>query len=189
MVKMSTYPPSVVFLDRDGVLIENVPTYVRSWEDVQIFDRSVEAVSRLTKLGVPIIVVTNQAGVGKGILSLQLVTSLNQRILSRIEEMGGGKFLSAAICTHHPDDDCDCRKPKPGMLLSEAKAYDLDLSNAVLVGDGLTDIQAAAAAGVRGVLVRTGRGEAQEKELASSKIVCPVFDDLLSAVEGRFGTD
>ena len=182
-----TWPPTAVFLDRDGVLIENVHTYVRSWDEVQVFDQAVEAVSRLSRLGVPVVVVTNQAGVGRGVLSLEHVTSLNDRILREIESRGGGRFLASYLCPHHPDDGCDCRKPLPGMLLRAAREHGLDLSQAVMVGDGVTDLQAAEAAGVHGVLVRTGRGAAQELEMRAIGMDRPVFDDLLSALEAWFG--
>lgn len=182
-----TWPPSAVFLDRDGVLIENVHTYVRSWDEVEIFDQAVEAFSRLTRLGVPMVVVTNQAGVGRGVLTLDYVTDLNRRILGEIERRGGGRFLASYLCPHHPDDNCDCRKPLPGMLLRAAREHGLDLSRAVMAGDGVTDLQAAEAAGVHGVLVRTGRGAEQESIMRASGIDRPVFDDLLSAVERQFG--
>jgi D-glycero-D-manno-heptose 1,7-bisphosphate phosphatase len=182
----SHWPPSVVFLDRDGVLIENVPSYVRTWEQVEIFPRAVEAVALLAREGVPMVVVTNQSSVGRGILSLDHVAGLNRRILEEIERLAGAKFLAAYLCPHAPDEGCECRKPKPGMLLKAAAEHGLDLSRAVLVGDGLTDIHAAASAGVCGVLVRTGRGLKEEQKMHASRLNRPVFADLLAAVQSRF---
>jgi D-glycero-D-manno-heptose 1,7-bisphosphate phosphatase len=180
-----TWPPSVVFLDRDGVLIENVPTYVREWDEVKVFPKAVEACRILTELGIPLVVVTNQAGVGRKILSLEHVETMNARILSEIEK-GGGRFTAAYICPHHPDDGCDCRKPLPGMLLRAAAEHSLDLTNAAMVGDGVTDLLAASAAGVYGVLVRTGRGAEQEMEMRQAGLDRPVFDDLGEAVTRHF---
>jgi D-glycero-D-manno-heptose 1,7-bisphosphate phosphatase len=186
---LPTWPPSAVFLDRDGVLIENVHSYVRTWEEVQIFDQAVEAFARLNELGVPMVVVTNQAGVGKGIMTLEHARTLNDRILAAIEARGKGKgkFLASYICHHVRDANCDCRKPRPGMLIQAAADHGLDLAHAVMVGDGVTDLQAAEAAGVHGVLVRTGRGVVQEGEMRAAGLERPVFEDLLTALNAGFG--
>lgn len=180
-------PPTAYFLDRDGVLIENVHTYVRRWEEVEVFDQAVEACRLITERGVPIFVVTNQAGVGRGILGLEEVEALNRRILG-VFEAQGARFTGAYLCPHHPDDGCDCRKPLPGMLLRGAREHGVDLSGAVMVGDAETDLQAGEAAGCTGILVRTGRGAAQETTmLQKGQEGFLVYDDLLSAVRATLG--
>lgn len=170
-----------VFLDRDGVLIENRPDYVRNWEDVEIFDQAVEACRLLTSAGFALIVITNQAVVGRGHLPKEHVLELNQRIMDRFGQFGA-PITGSYICTHGPDDGCDCRKPRPGNILTAAREHGIDLSRSFFVGDAGTDMEAAEAAGVEGILVRTGRGKSQEQLLiASGSKNCLVYDDLKSA--------
>ncbi len=173
--------PSVVFLDRDGVLIENVPTYIREWGEVQLFEQAAQACSILSKRGIPLIVVTNQSGIGRGILTHETAERLNRQILAEIEFIGA-KFLDSYMCPHSPDDGCDCRKPRPGMLVRASRDHNLDLPRAIFVGDSATDLEAAEAAGVTGVLVRTGRGREQEQVLVSQGKKPIVFRDLLAVV-------
>jgi D-glycero-D-manno-heptose 1,7-bisphosphate phosphatase len=155
----------VVFVDRDGVLIENREHYVRTWEEVEIFPGSIEAGRMLTAAGLGLVVVTNQALVGRGYLPLEVVSSLNNRILDCFKD-AGVEIIGRYMCPHHPDDNCGCRKPKPGMLLQAAKEHGIDLSNSYLVGDATSDLLAAEAAGVTGILVRTGRGVSEEPKVA-----------------------
>jgi len=177
----ASFQQQVVFLDRDGVLIENRQEYVRCWADVAIFPQAVEACHLLSEAGFAIVVVTNQAVVGRGILTYETVRDLNERIIDAFRS-AGANILASYICHHHPDEQCDCRKPRPGMLLQAAREHDIDLTKAFLVGDALTDIQAAEAGGVKGILVRTGRGISQEPLVThtygSRFVVC---DDLLAA--------
>lgn len=177
----ATEPRRAVFLDRDGVLIENCEHYARSWSDVEIFLQAVEGCRILDEAGYALIVVTNQAIVGRGILPLPYITALNDRIIDALRA-AGAPILDAYLCPHHPDDDCDCRKPKPGMLLQAAKEHNLDPSRSYLVGDNITDIQAGSAAGTHPMLVRTGRGAENEPRVAATfGDACPVFDNLLGA--------
>jgi D-glycero-D-manno-heptose 1,7-bisphosphate phosphatase len=173
-----------IFLDRDGVVIENVATYVRSWADVEIFPWALAALARLSGSPYKIVIVTNQSAVGRGILSLDEAHSINHRLIREIEKAGGcvdGLFM----CPHAPSDHCDCRKPKPGLLLQAASALDLDLSRSILVGDALTDVQAGQAAKIpTNVLVRTGRGSLQSVlPEARSLEPFPVYDRLEDVVE------
>lgn len=150
-----------IFLDRDGVIIENRSEYVRSWEDVAIFGQALTALARIKSSPYKIIVVTNQSAVGRGIISLEAVYEINNRLLKVIEQTGGcidGIF----VCPHAPKDNCDCRKPKPGLILQAADELRLDLMNSILIGDALSDIEAGQAAGVgKAALVRTGLGDEQ----------------------------
>jgi D-glycero-D-manno-heptose 1,7-bisphosphate phosphatase len=169
-----------VFMDRDGVLIENVHNYVRRWEDVEYFDQAFRALKRLHESPYALIVITNQSVIGRGILPKDHVESLNRRILEGFEEQGV-VFDGVYMCPHSPDDDCDCRKPKPGMLVSAAHDLGLDLASSYMVGDALTDMQAADAAGVQGILVRSGRGIQAETQIGPNP-KWPVVDDLDGAV-------
>ena len=173
-----------IFLDRDGVIIENVDTYVRTWSDVVILPGSLEALARLRDSVYKIIVVTNQSAVGRGIITLAQAVQLNDRLVNVITA-AGGRVDDLFICPHAPEEACACRKPKPGLLLQAALKHSLDLKNSILVGDALTDIQAGRNAGVRqNILVRTGRGAAQLSLYTASQMdPFPVFDRLSDVVD------
>ena len=173
---------SALFLDRDGVIIENRLQYVRTWRDVKLIPESVLAGRQISQAGYPIVVVTNQAGVGRGVLKLNNAQDINNRLV-KILRSAGVNVIDAYMCPHHPDEDCICRKPKPGMLLKAAHDHKIDLRKSVLVGDSLRDLQAADAVGTKGKLVRTGMGSEQEAEVMKlGGDRWPVFDNLLEAV-------
>ncbi|MCP4417774.1 MAG: HAD family hydrolase [Chloroflexi bacterium] len=152
-----------LFLDRDGVFIENCANYVRSWEDVQFFPQALAALARIREIPYKIIVVTNQSAVGRGIIALETAVALNERILDVVRGENG-RIDASYLCPAKPGTDDPCRKPRPGMLLQAAKEHGLDLSQSVMIGDALTDIQAGQAAGVKqAILLLTGRGQAQSQ--------------------------
>ncbi len=148
---------STIFIDRDGVINENRADYVKSWDEFRFLPESREAISSLTKAGHRIVVCTNQAGVAQGLISTDTMEDIHHRMQAAIEE-AGGVIEKVYACTHSKTADCDCRKPRPGMLLRASRELDLDMSNAVFIGDSITDMQAGSAAGVRTMLVLTGLG-------------------------------
>jgi D-glycero-D-manno-heptose 1,7-bisphosphate phosphatase len=156
-----------VFLDRDGVLIENVADYVKSWRDVHILPGALEAVALLARLDVKVVIVTNQSCVGRGIVPLETVERINERLVEAIRR-AGGRVDALYMCPHTPDDGCDCRKPAPGMLLRAERDLGIDLAASTLIGDGAEDVWAAQAAGCRAILVLTGRGQASLKRLEAA---------------------
>src|SRR5512133_2776189 len=105
-----------VFLDRDGVLIENRSDYIREWSHVQVLPKALEALSVFPRDGSKIVVVTNQSAVGRGLLSFQIAKEINDRLMKTIRESGGW-VDGVYMCPHKPEDRCNCRKPKPGLLL------------------------------------------------------------------------
>ena len=158
-------PKPAIFLDRDGVL--NVERNgVHRPEDLELIPGVGAAIRRANEAGLPVIVVTNQPDVAKGFLSLDELMRVHDALDTQLAEHGA--YLDALyFCPHHPESghlneiaalkiDCDCRKPKPGMLLEAARDHHLDLSRSWLIGDRIVDIAAARGAGVRGLLVRTG---------------------------------
>lgn len=150
-----------VFLDRDGVLIENREEYVREWSHVKILPKVLDALSTFHNHGFKIIVVTNQSAIGRGLLTFQNAQNINDRLIYTIKE-NGGWVDGVYMCPHKPEDQCDCRKPKPGLLIRAAQERSLDLTTSWMIGDAWSDLLAGQTAGVRGsVLVRTGRGSAQ----------------------------
>ncbi|MGD0896450.1 MAG: HAD family hydrolase [Thermoguttaceae bacterium] len=173
---------AAVFLDRDGVLIENRPDYVKDWSEVEFFQSTFEAMRRLADSPMAVVIVTNQASVGRGLMEQATAWALHRRIVAEIERRGG-RIDASYICPHRPEDGCLCRKPAPGLIHQAQRDLGLDLAASWLVGDSWTDLEAAAAAGVRGILVRTGRG-AEQIQLATPEMLAlwPNVADLTDAV-------
>ena len=148
-----------IFLDRDGVINRNPPDwgYVCNWIDFTFLPNALEAIREITQFGFRIFVVTNQAGISRGIFTEQQLTEIHRKMLNEIED-AGGLIENIYYCPHHPDAGCGCRKPKPGMLLQAGHEYDIDMSKSFFIGDSITDIQAARNAGASPILVLTGHG-------------------------------
>jgi D-glycero-D-manno-heptose 1,7-bisphosphate phosphatase len=179
-----------IFLDRDGVLIENKADYIRDWSHVILLPEALRALSLSEIKNYRVVIVTNQSAVGRGLISLKTAEEINDRLIRTIREQGGqvdGLFM----CPHKPDDDCSCRKPKPGLLLRAARELSLDLLRSWMIGDAWSDLQAGEAAGVRqSILVRTGRGAEQALRSHSEDITSPlIFDDLTQAFAAIFAMD
>lgn len=176
-----------LFLDRDGVFIENRASYVRSWADVAFFPEALAALARIREVPYKIIVVTNQSAVGRGIMSLETAVALNQRIVDEVGR-GNGRIDATYLCPAAPGTNDPCRKPRPGMLLQAAQEHNLDLSHSIMIGDALTDIQAGQAAGVQqAVLLLTGRGAAQAQlPLAAELPPFATFPTLAAALNHLF---
>lgn len=171
---------SALFLDRDGVIIENRDAYVRSWDDVAFIPAALVALERLAALDVFTVIVTNQACVNKGVITLAQAEAINRRVVDEVAARGG-RIGAAYLCPHRSDEACDCRKPSPGMLLRAAREHGLDLARSWMVGDAVTDMQAGRAAGARCAMVRTGRGTAEWRAFSGE----PWFSDavdLLGAI-------
>lgn len=148
-----------VILDRDGVINKN-PTnwgYVCNWNDFAFLPNALEAIQNLTESGYRIFVATNQAGIGRGIFTEQQLTDIHRQMLSEIKN-AGGHIDQIYYCPHHPDAGCECRKPRPGMLLRAAQEHKIDVSETFFIGDSITDIEAARQAGASPILVLTGHG-------------------------------
>jgi D-glycero-D-manno-heptose 1,7-bisphosphate phosphatase len=168
-----------IFLDRDGVIIENRDEYVLAWEDVTFIPSALPALAKLAASDYAVVVVTNQAAVGRGLLSRADAHMINNRIQAEVVH-SGGRLDRVYMCPHHPDEDCECRKPKPGLLLQAARELNIDLTQSWMIGDALTDLQAGQAAGVsNSLLVLTGRGAAQK----AAHQLDGGYPDLQAAVE------
>jgi histidinol-phosphate phosphatase family protein len=154
---------STVFLDRDGVINENRADYVKSWSEFRFLPGSREAIAKLTQAGHRIVVCTNQAGIARGDVTTKTVDEIHRRMMTSISEVGG-KVEKVYYCPHAKDEDCACRKPRPGMLLQAREELGLDMHDAVFIGDSITDVRAGLAAGIHTVLVLTGLGLEQFRD-------------------------
>ena len=156
---------STIFLDRDGVINENRTDYVKSWQEFRFLPGSKEAMARLTHAGHHIIVCTNQACIARRIVAVETVEDIHRRMTAEIAQVGG-TIRKVYYCPHGKDAGCFCRKPQPGMLLCARDELGIDMNDAILIGDSITDIGAGLAAGIPSVLVLTGLGREQLREHA-----------------------
>ena len=176
-----------LFLDRDGVFIENCANYVRNWQDVHFFPEALAALARIREVPYKIIVVTNQSAVGRGIISLKTAVTLNERILEVVRQ-ANGRIDASYLCPAKPGTNDPCRKPRPGMLLQAAKEHNIDLNQSYMIGDALTDVQAGQAAGVKqAILLLTGRGKVQAQlPQAQELLPFPTYPTLADALAQLF---
>jgi D-glycero-D-manno-heptose 1,7-bisphosphate phosphatase len=149
-----------VFVDRDGVICHNRRDHVKSWDEFVFLPSALDAMVRLSQSGLRIVIITNQAAINRQLVSAEVVEEINARMVRAIET-AGGRVDQVVYCPHRPDEQCSCRKPRPGLLLRAAEELDLDLSCSYLVGDAESDLQAGQAVGCRCYLVLTGRGTRQ----------------------------
>lgn len=169
-----------IVLDRDGVINQERIGYVKSVRDWRPIPGSLEAIAALSRYGYAIAVASNQAAVGKGLMTPTHLDEIHSIMCREVENMGG-KIAGVFYCPHTEDAGCDCRKPRTGMLDAIEEQLGADLKNAPLVGDSLKDIQAARVKGCQPVLVRTGKGTQTE----TTTLLWPkygvntlIFDDL-----------
>lgn len=143
-----------IFFDRDGIVNQSPgPGYVEHWEDFHILPEFVDILRQVTRQGYVAIIVTNQQGVGRGIMTLATLEKMHQRLRTTLKEQHGLELLDIYTCTHLREENCACRKPKPGMILAAARQYDIDLSHSWMIGDSPRDTEAGRAAGCRTILV------------------------------------
>jgi D-glycero-D-manno-heptose 1,7-bisphosphate phosphatase len=147
--------PSVL-IDRDGVLVKNRSDYVKSRMEMEILPGALEAIAALSQSGHRVFIVTNQSAIGRGLTTLAEVDSMHRQLAFEVGSVGGA-IEGFLVCPHTPEDECDCRKPAPGLLYQARDRHGVDLDTAVLIGDWETDIQAAKAAGCASIRVMSER--------------------------------
>lgn len=155
-----------VFLDRDGVINHDSDAYIKHPDEFHFISKSPDAIALLTAEGFQVILVTNQSAVGRGMISDRILDAIFKKMTQGVEQ-AGGRINDIFFCPHAPDQGCDCRKPKPGMILRAVDRHGIDLKKAVMVGDSAKDIECGKNAGCAvTILVKTGNGE---KALAALK--------------------
>lgn len=178
------------FLDRDGTInIDRV--YINDPRLIELIPGAAQAIRRAQEAGFLIVVVTNQSGIARGIIDPGAMPKIHAR-LDELLAAEGASIDRYEMCVHHPKENCDCRKPKPKMVLEAAKALNIDLKRSVFVGDRLSDVGAGIAGGCRySILLRTGMGEKAEKlhDIQPSTAETPSYiaHDLAEAVDWSLG--
>lgn len=173
-----------VFLDRDGVINQDPVEFVTRPEELRLLPTSAQAIARFNALGVPVIVCSNQSGVAKGLYTLEDLQRISERLQEMLSEYNA-HIDAFYYCPHDDSDGCDCRKPKPGLLLRAAREHRIALERSVFVGDSWRDIVAGRSAGVRTVLVLSGHVKPEMLDSPEMQNHPPdhVAPDLRGAVE------
>ena len=174
----------VVFLDRDGTINRDSPGYIKSREEFEFLPGSLKAIEELTAKGFTIFVITNQSALPRQLISLKELERLHS-MMCQIVRSNEGKIKDIFYCPHMPEDDCNCRKPAPGLILEAQRKYSIDLADAVMVGDSQRDIECGRNAGCgHTVLVKTGIHKNTAQRLAEKGITPDyVAEDLYQAAQ------
>ena len=176
-----------VFLDRDGVITQEPPYYAHELSQLKLIPRVPEAIRLLNENGFVVIVVSNHAGIARGYYPEEDAISFSRAVEDNLAKENA-RIDAMYYCPHHPEAkvekyrvDCDCRKPKPGMLLRVERELGVNLGQSFMVGDKLSDIEAGKRAGCKTIMVKTGQGAG---ELEKNEVLCDyIADDLYDAVE------
>ncbi len=168
----------LVMIDRDGVINEDSGDFIKSVAEWRPIRGSLEAIAALHRAGWRVAVVTNQSGIGRGLYDEATLAKIHDHMRERVRD-AGGELAGVYYCPHLPEDDCACRKPRPGMFRVLERELGVSVRGAPYIGDRISDVEAAEGVGARPILVRTGSGAATEALLDARRV--PVFDDLAAA--------
>jgi len=167
-----------VMLDRDGTINVDSDAFIKSPAEWLPLDGSLEAIALLNRHGFKVVVITNQSGVARGLFDIATLEAMHDK-MRRLVTQAGGHIDAIYCCTHGPDDNCDCRKPKPGLFQAFAEEKRVALSDVYAIGDSFRDIEAARAAGAKPILVKTGKGVKTLKN--HPQLDLPIFENLYDA--------
>lgn len=174
-------PGKLVILDRDGVINHDSDDFVKTPDEWQPIGGSLEAIAALNRAGFQVAVATNQSGIGRGLIDPPTLEAIHDKMRRLVRE-AGGDISRIAFCPHHPDDECDCRKPATGMYEKIGRHFGRPLDGVPMIGDSLRDIAAARAIGGRPILVLTGNGEKSLGTLSARGETVEHYPDLAAAV-------
>lgn len=147
----------LIILDRDGVINHDRTDFVKSVDEWQPIDGSMDAIAFLTQAGYTLAVATNQSGIARKLLTMKILNEIHSK-MHKLVHQAGGEISGIWYCPHSSEHNCKCRKPKPGMIMDILQRFSADASETWLVGDSLRDLQAIANVGGKPVLVKTGKG-------------------------------
>jgi D-glycero-D-manno-heptose 1,7-bisphosphate phosphatase len=171
----------LIILDRDGVINDDSDAFIKSPDEWIPVPGSLEAIARLNQAGYRVVVATNQSGIARGLFNMPTLNAIHQK-MHKAAQAAGADIDAIFFCPHAADDNCDCRKPKPGMLHAIAKRFDISLKGVPTVGDSLRDLQAGFVAGCQPYLVLTGKGE-KTRDKGGLPPGTKIFADLAVAVD------
>jgi len=177
----------LIVLDRDGVINEDSDDYIKSPEEFVPIPGSLAAITQLNAAGYVVVVATNQSGIARGYFSEQTLAAMHDK-LTRLLAERGGRIDAIYYCPHGPDDGCDCRKPKPGLLAKIISDYAVRAEDVYAIGDSMRDLQMAVSLNANPILVKTGKGHRTLSALTNTTQThpfkhLPVYDNLAQAVD------
>lgn len=178
---MSTNHAQHIILDRDGVINRDSDQFIKSPEEWDPIEGSLEAIARLKQAGYVVGIASNQSGIYRKLFDFAMLNAMHAKLQKKLAKLGAHVDL-IAFCSHGPDEHCDCRKPLPGLYKELADRWNIDLQGVPIIGDSLRDLQAARAVGANPILVLTGKGKKTIEELPATWRV-PVYNDLAQAVD------
>ncbi|MFA4968831.1 MAG: D-glycero-beta-D-manno-heptose 1,7-bisphosphate 7-phosphatase [Sulfuritalea sp.] len=170
----------LVILDRDGVINHDSDQYIKSPDEWKPIPGSLAAIARLNQAGYRVVVASNQSGIGRGLFETDTLMAIHDKMLKALAQ-AGGRIDAIFFCPHTNADNCDCRKPKPGMFREIASRFNAELAGVPAIGDSLRDLQVAATVGAQPMLVLTGKGRKTVDDPALPPETL-VFPDLAAAV-------
>jgi len=177
---VQTRAVKLIVLDRDGVINYDSDQFIKSPDEWRAVPGSVEAIARLNHAGYRVVVATNQSGIGRGLFDMGMLNAIHEKMHKALNH-AGGRLDAIFFCPHTADAKCECRKPKPGMLLEIGKRFNTELTSVPCIGDSLRDLQSADAVGAQPMLVLTGKGEKTLRDGSFPKNTV-IFPDLAFAV-------
>jgi len=171
----------LIVLDRDGVINFDSAHYIKNPNEWVAIPGSLEAIALLNQNGYRVAVATNQSGISRGIYDVATLNAIHDKMFQALSKLGG-RIDALFYCPHANEDQCQCRKPKPGMMREIGQRFGVDMKGVPVVGDALRDLQAGDAIGMQSILVRTGKGE---ETMAAGGLPANtlIFDDLAAAVQ------
>jgi D-glycero-D-manno-heptose 1,7-bisphosphate phosphatase len=176
----------LIILDRDGVINHDSDAFIKNADEWRPLPGSIEAIAALSGGGFTLAVASNQSGIARGLFDQRALDAMHDK-MHELVGAAGGRISNIVICAHGPDDGCDCRKPKPGLLEQLAQHFETSLAGVPVIGDSLRDLEAAAAVDARPILVRTGKGTRTEAALPERFANVAVYDDLAAAARALLG--
>ena len=166
----SSLPNNAVFIDRDGVINQDSSAYIKSWAEFHFLPRSLYALSKLNRHHFRLFLITNQSALNRKLITPETLMHIHRNMMAEIVK-AGGRLDDIFFCPHLPQENCSCRKPKPGLILAAQKKYDIHLASSYMIGDSAKDIICARQAGCGfALLVKTGNYDAAVSELAAANI-------------------
>lgn len=180
---MAKFPQlKIIVIDRDGVINQDSPNFIRSAADFHALPGSYAAIAKLNRAGYKVVVATNQSGIARGYFTMNELKNIHHKMLTELQAVGGhvdGIF----ICPHGPDANCDCRKPQAGLLREIATKFALTADAMLVIGDSIRDLQAAQNFGCAALLVTTGNGAKTAADLRNQLPTIVVLPDLAAAAD------
>jgi D-glycero-D-manno-heptose 1,7-bisphosphate phosphatase len=169
----------LAILDRDGVINQDSADFIKSPDEWRPLPGSLEAIARLNHAGFQVVLATNQSGIGRGLFEVSTLNAIHDRMHRALGQIGG-RIDAIFFCPHAQDANCECRKPKAGLLQEIARRFNVELKGVPVIGDSLRDLQAAETVGATPILVLTGKG-AKTQEAGGLPAGTQVYSDLAAA--------